>query len=573
MPITSLTAARSPAFAMALAGVMAATAACRDRVAEPAAPAAAASGPAASPAAGQPPLRLVVLIVVDQLPSWSFERDRAALTGGVAHLLGRGVYFASGEFPYASTYTASGHAALATGATPRLSGILANRWYDRAAEASHEATADPAHPVLAALPGSAPSDGQSSRFLLAPGVADALRSATGGRGRSVAISLKERSAILVAGQQADLAIWYDETQPAMTTSRFFVDKVPDWLVAFGRQHPISARFNEVWEPTDAELLARLTGNVDDGVGEGPGEGGLGSRFPHVPARATRPEVALVTTPMATDLLFDTAEAAIAGERLGADEIADLLAISVSSHDYAGHAWGQESWERLDLLLRLDRRLGEFLDHLDRTVGADQYAVVFTSDHGAVPLVERSRAGGQDAHRVIKREVIAAAEAAAAGVLGKPARGAAWIADYQANTIYLSAAFRGHPDRDRALEAMAIALRALPGVGLVAPTAALIGDCAARGEAERLACESIAPQLSGELWVATAEDSVLVGSQSTGTGHGSPSRADRVVPIVLLVPGAAPRQDNRPVSILRVAPTLARLLGVPPPALAAEPPLE
>jgi L-alanine-DL-glutamate epimerase-like enolase superfamily enzyme len=65
---------------------------------------------------------------------------------------------------------------------------------------------------------------------------------------------------------------------------------------------------------------------------------------------------------------DAALAAIAGERLGADDVADYLAISVSSHDYAGHAWGQESWERLDLLLRIDRRIGELLAHLDRTVG-------------------------------------------------------------------------------------------------------------------------------------------------------------------------------------------------------------
>ena len=102
--------------------------------------------------------------------------------------------------------------------------------------------------------------------------------------------------------------------------------------------------------------------------------------------------------MGTDLLFDTAEAALTGERLGVDEVPDLLAISVSSHDLAGHAWGQESWERLDLLLRLDRRIGEFLDRLDRTIGSDRYAVVLTSDHGGVPMVERTRERRRGGHR-------------------------------------------------------------------------------------------------------------------------------------------------------------------------------
>src|SRR5690606_25294915 len=147
----------------------------------------------------------------------------------------------------------------------------------------------------------------SSRWLLVPGVADSLRRATGGRGRSVAVSLKERSAVLVTGQEPDLAVWYDEDQPAMTTGSSYVDALPRWLFELERTAPVAGRLSEVWRPAGAELLARLTGGGDDQPGEGPGVGGLGKTFPHDLGRAADPAKALVATPMGTDLVFDTAE--------------------------------------------------------------------------------------------------------------------------------------------------------------------------------------------------------------------------------------------------------------------------
>src|SRR5690606_2906587 len=105
-------------------------------------------------------------------------------------------------------------------------------------------------------------------------------------------------------------------------------------------------------------------------------------------------------------------------------------LSFSSHDYAGHLWGQESWERLDLLLRLDDSLGEFLEFLDREVGAGHYAVVFTSDHGAIPRIEHSRAQHPEARRIKTSSIIDAATAAARRELGE----GEWVAGLAANTL-------------------------------------------------------------------------------------------------------------------------------------------
>jgi hypothetical protein len=521
----------------------------------------------AGAAASAKPVRLVVLVVVDQLATWSFERDRAALTGGIARLLEGGVYYAGAELPYASTYTATGHATIATGAPPRIHGIVANRWFDRATNKPREATADPDAASFSATNGALVGNGQSSRWLLAPGIADALRAATDGRGKSVAISLKERAAILGLGRSPDAAIWYDERQPAMTTSRAYARSEPTWLLDLERTHPVSERFGDVWKPRDAALLAKLTGVPDDAPGEGEGEGGLGHTFPHVLAAGGKPALALVNTPTGTDLLFDTAESAIAAMRLGDDEVADVLLISVSSHDYAGHAWGQESWERLDLLLDLDRRLGGFLERLDRVVGKDDYAVVLTSDHGAVPMFER---GGAPVRRIGPAVILDAAERAIVPLLGR----GRWTASYQANSVSMSPAFRAKPTDQQAaaLAAAAEAIRQLPGMGLVAPTASLTGGCDARPAAERFACEAIEPSRNGELWASVA-DGGIASDYPTGTSHGAPSAFERKVPILVMAPGLSPRRDDRPVSMLAVAATVTRLLGVPPPRETSTPPLD
>ena len=72
--------------------------------------------------------KLVVLLVIDQLPSWAFERDRPLFRGGFARLLRDGAY-ATGELTHANTFTASGHASIGTGAPPSVHGIVGNQWY------------------------------------------------------------------------------------------------------------------------------------------------------------------------------------------------------------------------------------------------------------------------------------------------------------------------------------------------------------------------------------------------------------------------------------------------------------
>ena len=96
-------------------------------------PASAQVGPvAAAQAESDPAIRLVVLVAVDQFRPdylWRFERE---YSGGLHRLLTRGAVFTNAYLEHYPTVTAVGHATMLSGATPSVSGIIGNDWFDRA---------------------------------------------------------------------------------------------------------------------------------------------------------------------------------------------------------------------------------------------------------------------------------------------------------------------------------------------------------------------------------------------------------------------------------------------------------
>ena len=84
------------------------------------------------------------------------------------------------------------------------------------------------------------------------------------------------------------------------------------------------------------------------------------------------------SPYGNNLLADFTKKAIEKEMLGKDEITDFLAVSFSSTDYVGHTFGPRSIEIQDTYLRLDETIADFLNYLDKTVGKDNYCLLYTS---------------------------------------------------------------------------------------------------------------------------------------------------------------------------------------------------
>jgi arylsulfatase A-like enzyme len=101
---------------------------------------------------------------------------------------------------------------------------------------------------------------------------------------------------------------------------------------------------------------------------------------------------------------------------------------------------------------------------------------------------------------------------------------------------------------------------------------LFGHCADRSGDEALVCWSLDEERSGEIYYGPAPDSVVMNPPFEPASHGSLNEDDRFVPLVLWGPGVAPGTSLDRPSMLRIAPTLAKLLGIPPPSHAREPAL-
>jgi phosphopentomutase len=83
------------------------------------------------------------------------------------------------------------------------------------------------------------------------------------------------------------------------------------------------------------------------------------------------------------------------ERLGADDIADLVFVNLKTPDYVGHRYGPDSPEIHEALAALDRDLTAVTAALDAKVGRDRYVVAITADHGMPPEPDARR--GQARH--------------------------------------------------------------------------------------------------------------------------------------------------------------------------------
>lgn len=514
------------------------------------------SAPAAPPA---PAVRLVVAVVLDQLPSWAFERYLPLLDadGVIRQAVASGAYYPRARYDYAGTYTAAGHATLFTGVLPRVHGIVANEVWDPKRAKVVSAVDDAEHGVLGTQDQFA-----SPSMLRVPTVADELERETTGRALTASISLKDRAAVLPGGHHADLALFYDTKHGVFTTSTWYGGGVPSWLTAFQSQHPVTGTLG-VWEPNDRDALARLLG-PDEAAGESDWQG-LGRAFPHDPRRSPEPTVAVRATPFGTEYQLDVTRAAVRALGLGADDVPDLLMLSLSSTDYVGHLFGAESWEYADNLVRADRALSRFLRELP-----PQTRVLLSSDHGVAPLPERSLDRSKLALRVLTKKLAAAVNRALEGRFELKAPP---IASYTEPFMYLTAEAKCSPSYNAIVSAVASEVGKAPGVAAVFGVRELLGRDPA-SELETLVRASLTDDATGDLFVVPSELSVVDPSHpgGTGTSHGSPWDYDRFVPVLFWGPGVAPHTERSEVPVLAVAPTLAALLGIRAPSATSLAPL-
>ncbi|MCL6272398.1 alkaline phosphatase family protein [Muricauda sp. 2012CJ35-5] len=329
--------------------------------------------------------KLVVGLVVDQMRYDYLTRfwDHYG-EGGFKRMVREGFNCKNHHFNYAPTSTGPGHASVYTGTTPATHGIIGNNWYDKELDEEVYCASDVNYNTIGSM---SDAGKMSPHRMMTTTITDQLRLHTQKRGKVIAVALKDRGAVLPGGHMANAAYWFEGGESGnWISSSYYMDELPEWVNDFNESDAVE-NYKKPWT-TLKPIDTYLESGPDANTYEGKHKGEVTNTFPHdLPAiwDFNRQFDLLRSTAYGNSITTDFALAALKGEGLGTDTITDFFAVSYSSTDYVGHFYGVNSKEIQDTYLRLDLELTKLFNALDQQVGAGQYTVFLTADHGAIDV--------------------------------------------------------------------------------------------------------------------------------------------------------------------------------------------
>lgn len=479
--------------------------------------------PPATPS-GQPP-RLVVIVSIDQLPTYVFGEAWPHFgTAGFRRLAREGTRFTGCAFRHACTETGPGHATLITGAPGSVHGIVKNEWFD-AGKIVYCVRLQEGGPI-------------GPESLLVPTFGELMKQRFGSRCRIGSVSWKDRSAILLGGPDAEIAVWVNSITGVVEAWAGQPCPTPDWLSGgefFAQLRGDPGEPRRVWRRF--RELSAYADLLDDRKQEKPLPHGS-NRFPHVVFESGVEASVIVdrvrTSPLGNELVDDLARRVMAKLALGRDEVPDLMCISFSSIDYVGHTFGPRSVEVRDMLLRMDARIARLLEHLDEVVGRGQYLFLLSSDHGIAPIpaVVAAETGQKVGYSVSLQAANRARVALRRGMPALVKSIADPIVHADSLSLWVAPELRSHR---AALRMAAAAAATAPGVARAMVVADLIGQPSDTGDAiDRAVRHAAYPIRSGDILLVPKRN--WIDSPMDAAAHGSPYDYDREVPLFVMGPG-------------------------------------
>jgi predicted AlkP superfamily pyrophosphatase or phosphodiesterase len=501
--------------------------------------------------------KLVVGVVVDQMRYDYLTRfyERYG-EDGFRRILREGFNCENAHFNYIPTQTAVGHASVYTGTTGSTHGIIANYWYDKFLKEWIYCVDDFNYEAV----GTDEVNEQKSPYrLLTTTVTDELRLAQNMNGKTIAIGLKDRSAVLPGGHTSNGSYWFvGKEEGKFVTSSFYMDELPKWVNDFNKNGLVDDYMKKKWE-TLYPIKTYKESIEDDNAYEGLFIGEEKPVFPHDLKKLAKDNAhydLIKSSPFGNTLLVEFAKEAIKNEKLGQGDFTDFLAISFSSPDYIGHQFGVDSKEIQDTYLRLDKDLADLLSYLDKKIGEGNYTLFLTADHGAVavPAYLKSKkipAGyfNSGALRAYIDE-LAVSYFGAADIIEN-------VSNYQ---IFLDKNKLKELKLDASLVAEKLAgdLINYEGIHKVITAKTLQNTEFSKGILNHLQ-NGYNQKLSGDVMMIPNPATSSYGE--TGSTHGSGYSYDTHVPIMFFGKGIENGRSRKKVEIIDIAPTLSNLLQI------------
>ena len=501
--------------------------------------------------------KLVVGIVVDQMRYDYLTRFYNKYgDGGFKRLMNDGFNCENAHFNYIPTYTAVGHASIYTGTTSSTHGIISNDWYDKFLKKSIYCVDDFNYIAV----GTKKQGEQKSPYrLLTTTITDELRLAQNMNGKTISIGIKDRSAVLPGGHTSNGSYWFiGKNEGKFITSSYYMDSLPKWVNDFNSSGWAKKYVEQKWE-TLYPINTYTESIADDNEFEEAFKGEESPTFPHdLPNLRNRNNNfdLIKCTPFGNSIVAEFAKKAIKNENLGKGEYTDFLAIGFSSPDYIGHQFGVDSKEVEDTYLRLDLVLEDFLNYLDKNIGADNYTLFLTADHAAVQVPSylsalKIPAGYIDQDDFRKFVIEISKKHFNSGELIEN------ISNFQ---VFLDKEkiSKLHLDHNKIAQVLADEIINYEGVHKVVTAKTLQNTVFTKGILRNLQ-NGYNQKLSGDVLIVPNPATII--DSKTGSTHGSGFSYDTHVPMIFFGKGINNGSSNTFIPIIDIAPTIANLLQI------------
>ena len=503
--------------------------------------------------------RLVINLVVSSMRATDLERySDNFVDGGIRSLVQNGATFTDAHHNYMLTSTPAGLATIATGTQPSVHGIIGDRWWNYVDSSNVELIRDRKHRPVEFSTG---TGNYSAHRLTASTIGDMLLNANDAS-MQYSLAIDPLSAILMNGKQG-VPFWAEKNQTHWTTSSAYMANVPTWVKEYNSQDYNNFYTLARWSPLHDITLyhnyevavvedikgrqTRLLSDIDMSL----------SKSPHGH---------MCYTPAGNTMLLKFARSLIIYERLGADDNTDILNICFDASRYIAECYGPESIEYEDMLYRLDRDIADFLTFVYSKVASDDVVVCLTSDHGTSPSY--NRVGKEPAERFNTRQM----EVIVNAFLGARYGSENYILGFANNAIYLNhqLILGKHLSLEQIREEVAVFMLQLRGVASAISTTALRNTSFTEGR-NHLIQQSYYATRSGDV-IVDLMPGCIVESNDTRSTSISGYRYSSHVPLVIVGGGIKAGRYDDEVDITRLAPTIAKIMGIDAPWASTAKPL-
>jgi predicted AlkP superfamily pyrophosphatase or phosphodiesterase len=376
------------------------------------------------------------------------------------------------------------------------------------------------------------------------------------------VSGKDRGAVAMAGK-AGKAFWMSSDSGDFVTSTYYFQSYPGWVAEWNAERKAEAMAGTSWKlmnGKDTYLLA----HQDDRPYETDLRG-YGRTFPHPfgDADDSLLYTKVIASPQGDRLTADFAQTLMINEGLGLDSVPDYLSVSFSGIDAVNHFFGPSSLENEDMVLQLDRTLAGLFKFVDERVGMEYVLIVLSADHGMSEIPEYMSEQGMEAGRLTTDVVTTMAAKAARDLFNLENL----VKFYYRPFIYLDQEVLLAANLDRREVASALATRLTREEGIYLAITPEGAESAPDSTLLARVRNNIHAVRSGDIYIVQDPYWFNFDKGPVTAMHGSPWSYDIHVPVIFAGSGIPSQIIYRLVQPADVAPTIAALLGMSPPASA------